>query len=101
MKKLVLASLCCPAFAQQPIPNIGVWHAMQNIQDWQKHQPLLPRLAMPGSNVTIVPSRVCSVPLLEVPTREVDPGILHKAGPVTHGDTIPESHLPAPACPKQ
>jgi len=108
MKKLFLAFLFCLAFAamlraqepQQP-PNIGVWRVMQNAQqDWLKHQPLLPRLTMPGSNVTIAPSRVCSVPLLEVPTRDVDPGIAHKAGPAHHGDTIPESRLPAPPCPK-
>jgi hypothetical protein len=110
MKKLFLASLFCLAFAamlraQEPVqpPNVGVRHfVIQNFENWQKHPAVASSVIRIGPKLTVSPvqSGVCSVPLLEVPARAIDPGITHKSGPVIHGDTIPESHLPAPACPK-
>lgn len=104
MKKFLLASIFCLAFAahlraQQPVqpPNIGVWHAVQNLRLWQLHQPLLPRVVVPRS-LPITPSGVCSVPLLPAHADANDAGIAKK--PSNAAVPIPKAHLPAPPCPR-
>ena len=112
MKKLILASIFCLAFAlslraqeaQQvvpqlvvPPPNIGVWQSVQGLERLKMHVPLLPRVVMP-SGVVLMKASVCSVPLLEAHTNANDPGIAME--PKTHSVAIPHANVPAPPCPK-
>jgi hypothetical protein len=119
MKKLILASIFCLAFAaglraqekpqSQTIPSEkllvfpsqpvspSVWGVVQRL-DLQRLQPVQPRqIELKG--VIAGQSGVCSVPLLEVHVDTVDPGMVFNPG--NRAVPIPRAHVPAPACEKK
>lgn len=111
MKKLILASIFCLAFAatlraQEPVqpPNVGVWHVVQNLQNSRPHalfahiSPLAPKVIAPKIIEMTAAPGLCSVPLLEAHAGANDPGIA--ANPKNHAVPMPQAKLPAPPCPK-
>jgi hypothetical protein len=101
MKRLILASILCLAFAAMlraqetfsvdsqvfPLKSAApsVWGVVQNLQDSHKHQ-----LANTG---------VCSVQLTEAHLDVNDPGIAATLG--NSAVAIPHANVPAPACQSQ
>ncbi|HVO97388.1 MAG TPA: hypothetical protein VMT15_04945 [Bryobacteraceae bacterium] len=106
MKKLILASILCLAFAtilraQAPVqpPNVGVWHVVQNIQSGHPHALLAPiSVTVPKIVELTTPPGLCSVPLLEAHVDANDPGIAAK--PKNQDVKMPQARVPAPPCPK-
>lgn len=117
MKKLILASIFCLAFAmalraQTPqiihppyiAPgNVGVWSVVQGIQNSHKqHELLAPRDLLKAKALNLMrgfdtsETGVCSVPLTDARTDANDPGIA--ATPRDHSVAIRQAHLPAPPC---
>jgi hypothetical protein len=106
MKHLILASIFCVTLcAQAPTkvvpqiiplpPNIGVWSVVQGVP---AHQLLVTR-ELKGKVPNLVPSAVCSVPLLEAHANANDPGIAMT--PRDNSVAIPQARIPAPACKKE
>jgi hypothetical protein len=125
MKRLLLASIFCLAFAAvsnaqdkpqlqlippqkllvfppQPV-SPSVWGVVRGLdlykdKDFRKQEPVQAReIELKGFNPA--PSGVCSVPLLEAHVDAVDPGIAIMPG--NTAVAIPQARVPAPACPKK
>ncbi len=99
---LLLALVPCAVFAQnfQAVPRLKPILPRLD-QPWTKTQPM-GKLAMLGAALppqgTVQPSKICSIPLLVVTPRDVDPHMII----LTPGDVepnMPQVQPPAPPCP--